>query len=70
MRRSRNCSRRFALHQEADKLPKAVVLGSRPATQSRRYARPRSLAMLLEHLDSAYAESRCSRMKAEGGRMK
>jgi len=55
------------MHQEADKLPKAEVLGSRPANavETIRAARGR-WQWLLEHLDSAYAEF--ERREARGER--
>src|SRR6266850_2066439 len=55
------------MHQEADKLPKAEVLGSRPANavETVRAARGR-WQWLLEHLDSAYAEF--ERREARGER--
>jgi len=57
------------MHQEADKLPKAEVLGSRPANavETVRAARAR-WQWLLEHLDSAYEEFEM--FKDEGGRRK
>jgi FAD/FMN-containing dehydrogenase/Fe-S oxidoreductase len=61
------CQGDLPMHQEADKLPKAEVLGSRPANavETVRAARAR-WQWLLEHLDSAYAEF--ERREARGER--